>query len=314
MHEGKMWLESEVGKGTTVYFSLPFPASLCDTPTEERATRWLRESWEYEVRTRPSKAPQPRLVPRFVLLERGNTLRQLFRRQMGDSVEIIPVEDGEAAIRIMAHSPAQALIVNAPLLEQMPGSGSWLINVPYNIPVITCWIPGEHEATERLGVIRYLVKPIGCETLLTTLESLGDHIKTVLLVDDEAEALQLFARMLASSPRGYRVLRATNGYQALELLRSRKPDVMLLDLIMPEMDGFEVLQEKNRDPALQSIPVIVISARDPLGEPIVSDTLTVTRKGGLSAVDLLNCIRSISQILSPSGPPDGQERSGMPVA
>jgi CheY-like chemotaxis protein len=115
--------------------------------------------------------------------------------------------------------------------------------------------------------------------------------------------------MLASAARGYRVLRATNGRQALALLRSRKPDVMLLDLIMPEMNGFEVLQEKSRDPALRSIPVIVISARDPIGEPIVSDTLTVTRKGGLSVGDLLACIRSISQILSPPARPDGQERS-----
>lgn len=188
------------------------------------------------------------------------------------------------------------------------------MNLPDNVPVITCWIPEEHEATERLGVVRYLVKPVSCETLLATLESLGNHIKTVLLVDDETEALQLFARMLASSSRGYRVLRATNGYQALELLRSRRPDVMLLDLIMPELGGFEVLQEKSRDPTLRDIPVIVISARDPLGEPIVSDALAVTRKGGLSAADILRCIQSISQILSPSGQADDQERSGRPVA
>ncbi len=310
MHEGKMWLESEVGKGTTVYFSLPFPMPSYDTSLEENAaTRWLRSSWEYEVRTRPSKAPEPRLVPRFVLLERGDTLQRLFSRQLGDTVEIVSVRDGEGALHALAQAPAQALIVNDPSLGHMPASAGWLMNLPYDTPMLACWIPGEDEAAERLGVVRYLVKPITCETLLTTLGSLGEQVKTVLLVDDEPEALQLFARMLASAARGYRVLRATNGRQALALLRSRKPDVMLLDLIMPEMNGFEVLQEKSRDPALRSIPVIVISARDPIGEPIVSDTLTVTRKGGLSVGDLLACIRSISQILSPPARPDGQERS-----
>ncbi len=309
MHEGKMWLESEVGKGTTVYFSLPFPAPFYNESAENTATRWLRPSWEYEMRTRPSKAPEPHLIPRFVLLERGGTLQRLFKQQIGDSVEIVSVQDGETALRVLAESPAQALIVNDPSLEHMPASAGWLMDLPYNTPMLACWIPGEDEAAERLGVVRYLVKPITCETLLTTLEGLGEQIKTVLLVDDEPEALQLFARMLASAPHGYRVLRATNGRQALELLRSRNPDVMLLDLIMPEMNGFEVLQEKSRDPALRNIPVVVISARDPIGEPIVSDTLTVTKKGGLSVGDLLACIRSVSLILSPSARPDGQERS-----
>jgi hypothetical protein len=61
-----------------------------------------------------------------------------------------------------------------------------------------------------------------------------------------------------------------------------------------------VLQEKGQDPAIRDIPVIVITSKDPSGEPIVSDGLTVTRSGGLSVRDLLGCIQAVSEVLSPS--------------
>jgi CheY-like chemotaxis protein len=108
------------------------------------------------------------------------------------------------------------------------------------------------------------------------------------------------------------VLRATSGPQALDLLRERRPDVMLLDLIMPGMDGFQVLQEKSQDPAIREIPVVIVSATDPSGEPIVSDTLTVTHGGGLSVRNLLACIQAVSEVLSPR--PGGRERSENPAA
>jgi CheY-like chemotaxis protein len=175
-----------------------------------------------------------------------------------------------------------------------------LTNLPYGTPAVTYWVPGEDEAAQRLGVVRYLVKPVTREALLSTLEELGQGVESVLLVDDKPEVLQLFARMLSSAPRSFRVLRATSGWQALSMLRERQPDVMLLDLIMPEKDGFQVLREKSQDPSIREIPVIVVSAKDPTGEPIVSDTLTVTRSGGLSVRDLLACTQAISEVLAPS--------------
>jgi CheY-like chemotaxis protein len=156
--------------------------------------------------------------------------------------------------------------------------------------------------------------------LFSTLEELGESedVESVLLVDDKPEVLQLFARMLSSAERGYRVLRATSGRQALDLLRERRPDVMMLDLIMPSMDGFQVLQEKSQDPTIREIPVVVISATDPTGEPIVSDTLTVTHGRGLSVRALMACIQAISEVLSPSGAPSarsgGRERRENPAA
>ncbi len=138
------------------------------------------------------------------------------------------------------------------------------------------------------------------ETLLDALDALPGEVSDVLLVDDEPDVLQLFGRILASTTRSYQVLRATHGEQALDMLRQRRPDVMLLDLMMPDMDGFQVLREKARDPSIRDIPVLVVSARDPIQEPIVSDALVVMRGGGLSVRDLLACIQTVTAVLVPT--------------
>jgi CheY-like chemotaxis protein len=196
----------------------------------------------------------------------------------------------------------------------VPVSMAQLTNLPYGTPAVAYWVPGEDEAAQRLGVVRYLVKPVTRKTLLSTLEGLGDGVESVLLVDDKPEVLQLFARMLSSAQRNYRVLRATSGQQALSMLRERQPDVMILDLIMPGKDGFQVLREKSQDPSIREIPVIVVSAKDPTGEPIVSDTLTVTRSGGLSVRDLLACTQAISEVLAASVRSGDRGQQGKPAA
>lgn len=239
------------------------------------------------------------VLPRFVVLEDGETLRRLLVRYL-DGFEVSSVRDIQEAIDELNRSPAQALIVNMPSPVATSNGLEGLTNLPYGTPAITCWVPGTDEIAQHMGAVRYLVKPIPREVLLSTLEGLGKEIKSVLVVDDQPDVLQLFARMLSSEGRRYRILRADSARRALSLLRQRQPDVMLLDLIMPGMDGFQLLQEKERDPSIRDIPVVIISSRDPEGEPIVSDLLTVSRAGGLSLRNLLACIQLVSAILSPS--------------
>jgi len=142
--------------------------------------------------------------------------------------------------------------------------------------------------------------------LLASLEHLGDHIKTVLIVDDEEDELYLFARYLESNQHEYQILQVTHGKRALNMLRTRRPDVMLLDLTMPGLDGFQVLEEKQRDPAIRDIPVFIITSRDPSGDPIISNTFTVTHSGGLSQSNLIACIHALGEILAPTSPQETQ--------
>lgn len=83
--------------------------------------------------------------------------------------------------------------------------------------------------------------------------------KTVLIVEDEEDAAELFAEMMRIS--GFRVLKTSNSAPAIALMASEKPDVIILDIMMPEISGLDILRQMRRDPELANIPVVVVSAK-----------------------------------------------------
>jgi signal transduction histidine kinase/CheY-like chemotaxis protein len=308
LHGGKMGLASQPNQGTTFFFTLPLNPSLDEEEAhaQQRVRRGLVPDDEtgYRLRTRPSKAPPIQVAPRMVVLEKEQSLQRLLNRYLGDT-EVVSTHSLPEAAEALGHSPAQALVVNLPPFEEL--SSETLSIAPFGTPVISCWIPGEVEAASQLGVVQYLMKPLTRERLLAVLDDVSAQVgrpggfKNILVADDEPDELHLFARMLESDPRGYRVLQAANGRRVLEMLRSRKPDLLLLDLIMPVMSGFQVLEEKRRTPVIRDIPVIVISSRDPLGEAVTSNTIRVSHNGGFSTSHLLQIIQAVTQVIVEGG-------------
>ena len=258
--------------------------------------RWLNRYPVREERSRQSQFRPETVKPRVVVVESGSVMQRMIGRYL-QNVDVVAVQSLELATLEIARIPAQVLLVNDIQVNQILDRLKEPEALPYSLPAIVCSIPGVEQANSALGVEGYLVKPISREMLLEALEKIDHPIETILLVDDEPDARQLFRRMLSSFPQTYRVLRASDGKQALEILRSQPVDVILLDLIMPNMDGFQFLAIKNQEEELRKVPVILISARDPQGHPIASNAIAVTRGGGLSIQQVLACIEAISSIL-----------------
>jgi signal transduction histidine kinase/CheY-like chemotaxis protein len=298
MHDGAIWLESEVGRGATFYLRLPREPLPDETP-RSGAVRWVNPYQTYEPRTRRSAAPPLAVPARYIVLDEAGQLQRLFAR-LAAGAELIVAATVAALIAEARRSPATAVVINTAAPQAVMAEIQAAGGVPFDTPVLICWIPGEYDAARNLGVLRYLVKPITQEALVAAINEARPGPKTVLIVDDNPEALQLFSRMLAGGET--RVLRALSGSQALELMRTRRPDVVLLDLVMPEMDGFQVLREKERDPAIQPIPVLVISSLDPLSGGVAANLLSVSRRNGLTPAELISCIQALSGILIPAPP------------
>jgi len=83
--------------------------------------------------------------------------------------------------------------------------------------------------------------------------------KTVLIIEDEEDAAELFAEMMRVS--GFRVLKTSSSTPALTLISTEKPDIVILDIMMPEVSGLDILRQMRRDPALARVPVVVVSAK-----------------------------------------------------
>jgi CheY-like chemotaxis protein len=113
-----------------------------------------------------------------------------------------------------------------------------------------------------LGAAEYLVKPVSREDMVSALARvrvLPETTRTLLAIDDDPLALELVKAVL--EPDGWTVLKATDGEAGIALARSRLPSVVLLDLLMPDMDGFAVVEALRRDPVTRGIPIVVLTAK-----------------------------------------------------
>ena len=152
----------------------------------------------------------------------------------------------------------------------MPGYDGWQVLIDLkrdpetrDIPIIICSIVEEEEKGFSLGAADYLIKPILEDDLLNALDRLnGDgSIREVLVIDDDPNDLRLLGKMISEQGK-YKAILAEGGPTGWSTISSKTPHAIVLDLFMPEMDGFTILEQMRQDKELRDVPVIVITGAD----------------------------------------------------
>jgi signal transduction histidine kinase/DNA-binding response OmpR family regulator len=267
-HGGQIGVRSpgDLGSGSTFFFELPIAST--DKPPPDL----------YAPLSVVSNSV-------MVLTERTDPADQLctYLRDRGFDVRIYCIDEQSDWLSDVIATPPAVLILGNRLAMRMGWAIIGMLKrqpVTEHIPVLVYALDTENDQGEFLE-LNYRHKPMHPEQLadeLTRYCQPKDGQHTVLVVDDDQKILDLHSRMVKQM--GCRTITAQNGLEALNEIERNRPDLILLDLMMPEMDGFAVLDELRKNKTMRDIPVIVLTARL------------------LSEADLERCNRGVSAILS----------------
>lgn len=291
LHGGRIKVQSAKGQGSTFAFTLP----VLSTPEKNSAPTVAM----------PDAHPHANANAPLVLVVEDDPaaakLLSIYLMEAGFSVEV--AADGEEGFE-KAKSLRPSLVT---VDIQIPKADGWELltqlkadQATASIPVVVVSIIDEPGRGFSLGAADYLLKPVDREVLVRVIQRVarsnarGQLGRSVLVIDDDPVILELIEAVLR--PEGFEVLKAKDGRHGLQIARERNPDLVVLDLLMPEMNGFEVVDEMHGCPETASIPIVVLTnkslsreERDRLNGRIIA----IRQKGEFHREDFVAQVRSL---------------------
>ncbi|PKO12485.1 MAG: hypothetical protein CVU39_23655 [Chloroflexi bacterium HGW-Chloroflexi-10] len=261
LHGGTMVVESEPGMGTTIRITLPLMEpfqSILDQRDD------LGEGGEQRVASLQARSQSDVVI--FC------TTDKIQGKMVGQSLvehEVVVAESFDQLKTLVSSIFPAAIIIDEAIFQQ-GNVQEYLKTLPYHLPVISFLFAGIPNRSVSLpfGVFRYLVKPVSRERLINTVQAIGKDVQNLLLVDDDPTMVRLFTQAIKSAQQNGQFLGNINfipvysGTEAIRVLESQAVDAVLLDLDLPDIHGIQVLAEIKKNPQLDLIPVIIISASD----------------------------------------------------
>ncbi len=296
MMGGCVTVESEYGRGTTFTIRVPVRVRKEDEPLLTLPAEFA------------AKSNSIAFVPNTVLVvdDDPNVQDLMSRTLIKEGFHVVCATNGEDALRLARQHRPVAITLDVLL----PGRDGWSILREFkdtidlrNIPIVMVSVTNDQTLAYSLGVEGYLTKPVDREKLIATLGKFrnAEDASHILIVDNDDRTREMISHSVAGD--GSTVSVARNGVEGLARMTEHIPDLILLDLIMPVLDGFEFLRLKSQQPAWRDIPVVVVTAKELTGDDrkrldgFVSNILpkgSVPHDQLLTQVksQIVNCVRS----------------------
>jgi len=287
LHGGDVRVTSKVGEGSVFTLRLPLQIPTV-APADEKVDATAAD---------PAR-------PLVLIIEDDVAAAELLTRQLhaaGFRTHI--ARTGTEAIA-MARSLHPAAITLDILLPELDG---WEVitrlkreEETSSIPVVVVSVVDNPELGKALGALDYFVKPVDGKLLVDRLTRLKlkpaveGATTSVMVVDDEPSNRNWLVRIL--EPAGFEVIEASGGREAIELAKARPPDLVLLDLMMPEVTGFDVVEALRADPKTSQTPIMILTARhltEADKRQLNGQVSTILSRGSVGAPDLLGLLQQV---------------------